>query len=231
MLEFSFALAAFFVSHRLPTRPSVRRWLVAKLGEPLYRLIYGVISIAVLAWLIAAAVRAPAVILWWPQPWQTYVPLWLMPVSLALIGAAALSPNPLSVNLRAVSFDPSRPGIVSITRHPMLWGFGLWALSHAVANGDLVSLILFGGLGAFALIGMRILDVKLQNRLGEQEWRRLAESTSVLPLGAVFAARATLHVDARMMLGVLIGIGFYAWFVVRGHELVIGADPLGLIAP
>lgn len=230
MLEFSVALAAFFVSHRVPTRPPVRRWLVARMGEPVFRVVYSILSLVVLAWLVAAAIRAPVIVLWWPQPWQAHVPLALMPVSLALIGAAVLSPNPLSINMRSVPFDPAHPGIVSVTRHPILWGFALWAFSHVIANGDLVSLILFGGLGLFAVLGMRVLDTKIMNRLGEDDWKRLAAPTSVLPFAGVIAGRTNLSVDSRMLLGVAAGVGAYIWFVLQGHELIIGADPLALVA-
>ncbi|SNX69501.1 NnrU protein [Cereibacter ovatus] len=36
-------------------------------------------------------------------------------------------------------------------RHPMLYGFALWAFAHLLVNGDVASLILFGGLGAWAV--------------------------------------------------------------------------------
>lgn len=36
-------------------------------------------------------------------------------------------------------------------RHPMLIGFSLWAVAHLLVNGDLPSLILFGGLLGWAL--------------------------------------------------------------------------------
>lgn len=39
-------------------------------------------------------------------------------------------------------------------RHPMLWGTVLWALAHLVVHNDLASLILFGGIGAWALVAM-----------------------------------------------------------------------------
>lgn len=35
--------------------------------------------------------------------------------------------------------------------HPMLIGFSVWALAHMLVNGDLPSLVLFGGLLAWAL--------------------------------------------------------------------------------
>ena len=39
-------------------------------------------------------------------------------------------------------------------RHPMLWGTVIWAASHLLVNGDLASVILFGGIGAWALVAM-----------------------------------------------------------------------------
>jgi uncharacterized membrane protein len=39
-------------------------------------------------------------------------------------------------------------------RHPMLTGVLVWAVGHLLANGDSKSLILFGGLGLWALISI-----------------------------------------------------------------------------
>ena len=36
-------------------------------------------------------------------------------------------------------------------RHPMLTGFLVWVVAHLLVNGDLASLVLFGGLGVRAL--------------------------------------------------------------------------------
>jgi uncharacterized membrane protein len=36
-------------------------------------------------------------------------------------------------------------------RHPMLWGTVIWAVAHLLVNGDLASVVLFGGLGLWAL--------------------------------------------------------------------------------
>jgi len=36
----------------------------------------------------------------------------------------------------------------------MLWGMTLWAAAHLSANGDVASLILFGGFGLYSLFGM-----------------------------------------------------------------------------
>ncbi len=40
-------------------------------------------------------------------------------------------------------------------RHPMLWGTVIWAVAHLLVNGDLASVILFGGIGLWALGAMQ----------------------------------------------------------------------------
>lgn len=39
-------------------------------------------------------------------------------------------------------------------RHPMLWGMVTWAVAHLLVNGDLASIILFGGLAIWAFAEM-----------------------------------------------------------------------------
>ncbi len=43
-------------------------------------------------------------------------------------------------------------------RHPMLMGVVIWSVAHLLVNGDLASLILFGGLGLWALAEMNIIS-------------------------------------------------------------------------
>ncbi len=43
-------------------------------------------------------------------------------------------------------------------RHPMLWGQVIWAVAHLLVNGDLASLVLFGGVGAWALVQMALIN-------------------------------------------------------------------------
>ncbi|WP_299080719.1 NnrU family protein [uncultured Ruegeria sp.] len=49
-------------------------------------------------------------------------------------------------------------------RHPMLSGFKLWAFAHLLVNGDLASIVLFGGLLAWA-----VAEVIVINR-SEPDW-------------------------------------------------------------
>jgi len=43
-------------------------------------------------------------------------------------------------------------------RHPMLTGVVTWSIAHLLVNGDTTSLILFGGLGIWALVQMAVIN-------------------------------------------------------------------------
>jgi len=63
--------------------------------------------------------------------------------------------------------------LVGNLKHPQLTGFKIWAIAHLLVNGDLGSIILFGG-----LIGWAVLEVILINRQGEKFDRSKAKVTS-----------------------------------------------------
>jgi hypothetical protein len=50
--------------------------------------------------------------------------------------------------------SPAPSNVKRVIRHPQLLGFVVWAGSHLLANGDGRSVILFGGLGAWAIASM-----------------------------------------------------------------------------
>ncbi|MDT9599906.1 NnrU family protein [Sphingosinicella rhizophila] len=228
MTEFLLALSAFLAAHVLPARTGLRSRLAARFGERTYLLVYSLLSLALLIWLIGAALRAPLVPLWQTELWHYHFALAVMlPACMLLVGGAATA-NPLSVSFRSAGYDPSRPGIVGVTRHPLLWGFALWALAHLLANGDLVSLILFGGFGLFSLAGMMIVDRRKRRQMGA-EWDRLAEPTSALPFGAWFshpAARRWRPAGFAVAVG---GGGALYLLLLWLHPRVIGPDPAALL--
>lgn len=53
---------------------------------------------------------------------------------------------------------PRKGRLLNKMRHPMLAGFALWAVAHIWVNGDLPSLILFGGLLVWALVEMQVIN-------------------------------------------------------------------------
>lgn len=44
-------------------------------------------------------------------------------------------------------------------RHPMLMGMVIFATAHLLVNGDLASVILFGGLGVWAIVEMLVINL------------------------------------------------------------------------
>jgi uncharacterized membrane protein len=172
MLRFLGVYLTFLVAHVIPAWPSVRRALVARLGSRGYLASYSLLSLVLFAWLIAEALRAPVVPLWNPGLVAWGLALVVVPAALALLGGGIVSPNPLSIAFVDRPYDPARPGAVAFTRHPILWGLALWGLGHLPANGHLVGLLMFGGLGAFALLGIAVVERRRKASLGEQ-WRAL----------------------------------------------------------
>jgi uncharacterized membrane protein len=151
-----------------------------------------------------------------------------MPFAAFLLIAGLVSPNPLSISLR----NGPEPGpVAAVTRHPVLWAFLIWSLSHIPPNGTLVAVLLFGGMALFSILGFLLLDLKARKRLGQERWRALSAGTSIIPFAAILSGRARAS-SLRLLIGPLvIAAAAYVWFVLQGHALLIGPDPLaGLLS-
>lgn len=222
MLEFALALVVFIASHVVPAATGIKQAAIARIGRRAYLTLYSLLSLALLCWVISAALRAPYVALWPPSRLTHLAPLLAMGPALFLLISGLRRPNPLSISLDQGALDPADPGAVALTRHPVLWGFGLWSGAHAVANGDLVSLILFGGLTAFALRGARTLDKRARARLGVEGWVA-ARAVSAGSRKARLARLSTPRTAAEAAAALLI----YA-ALLWAHPALFGADPLAL---
>ncbi|HHI82539.1 MAG TPA: NnrT protein, partial [Rhizobiales bacterium] len=215
MSQFLAALIIFFLAHMIPTRTLLRPHLSGILGsERRFVMVYSLLSIALLAWLVHAAINAPYISLWTAGSHAALIPVIFMLPAFVLMTTAIFQPNPLSIAFSRRSFNPEIPGIVAITRHPVLWSFGLWAASHIPPNGDLVSLILFGMLAIFAFLGMARMDRRMREKLGNRHWQQLAERTSILPFAAILSGRAKWPADRQFLQGLLAGIVLYVIFLI-----------------
>ena len=229
MARFLGVLAVFLIAHIIPALPAIRRTLQARLGEGGFIGAYSLLSLLLFAWLIREALNAPYIPLWFAGPWSFWLAILLVPLALFLLGMGVLAPNPLSIAFVTRPYDPAAPGSVAITRHPTLWGLGLWGLAHVPANGHLVGLILFGGLGIFALIGMGVVEDRRRATLGETQWRTLAGATSLLPFVAILRGRARWPTDTVSLVGGTIGLLLAVLLLAGGHLWLFGRDPLGFL--
>ena len=105
-----------------------------------------------------------------------------------------------------VLYAGTMPGsaLAARVRHPQLTAFKAWAVLHLIANGDVRSLVLFGGLLAWAVV-----QVILLNR---------RDGKPPLPAPAASAARAWAFVP----------LGAAVWAVLLWiHPWLFGVNPLG----
>ncbi len=91
--------------------------------------------------------------------------------------------------------------IKAAVKHPMLLATKLWALAHLLANGTLADVLLFGGFLAWAIVDR----VSLKKRGADP----------------VIERPQILH----DVIAVVAGLALYGWFVVQGHQWLIGVAP------
>lgn len=212
---------AFHGSHVTLSSTRLRGTLREQLGERGYLALYSGVALATLAWFVSAYRVAPIIALWPLTPGLALVPVAIVPFSCILVIAGLTTPNPTAVGMeRAAAADDPAPGILRVTRHPVMWGGGLWALGHLVANGDLASLIFFGSLAGLALGGTWLIDRKKRLALGTN-WARLAEVTSNLPFLAILGGRTRLPIVEIGPLRIIAGLLLYA-VLFLAHPLIAG---------
>lgn len=116
-----------------------------------------------------------------PQVWTP--PFWAVHVNNLLVLAA----------FYLFAASGTRAWAATRMRHPQLTGFMAWAVAHLLVNGDLASMVLFGGLLAWA-----VLEIVLVNR-AEPVWAppahggRAAEIRAVIGAVVLFGVVAAVH--------------------------------------
>jgi len=210
------AMIVFLLSHGLPARPNWRAAGTRRLGDAGYLIGYSLMSLAVVTWLGFAYADAPYVEVWPYVPELRWVTLVAMLAACILLVAGFTTPNPFSLGPGGGGYDPARPGILRLTRHPALWALVLWAGGHIPPNGDAASLILFTPMLLLALAGPALMERKRRRTLGTDEWERLAAAT---------ARPATLRFSDIGVARLAGGTALYAALLYL-HPYVIGIDPL-----
>ena len=123
-------LAVFLATHVFVSFREARASMIGRVGLPLYRNLFAIVSLAGLALIVwgYAQYRAHALIqLWSPPAFMRHVTVGLVLLA-AIFVVAAFLPNHIRTRLK----------------HPMLAGVKTWALAHLLSNGDLGSVLLFG---------------------------------------------------------------------------------------
>lgn len=161
-------IAAHFFKRVLPD-------LRARLGEKGKGLV-ALIIVASLALMIIGFRGAEIVPIWEPPSWTRHLNNLMMLFAVALMGLGS-----------------SKGRLRGLMRHPMLAGVKLWAVAHLLVNGDLASIVLFGG-----MLGWAVAQMIMINR-AEPDWTRPEPGKAVgdIKLGVItlvlFAVIAGVH--------------------------------------
>ena len=219
-----YAAIAFIGVHILTSTP-IRAAIVGRIGEGAFQGLFSLLSAVLFGWLIWAASAAPYQEVWPMTVWARHLPLVVMPFAFIFLVFGITNPSPAikGVEGQLKGSDPA-PGFLKVTRHPLFWGLGLWALAHIPANGDLASLYFFGSLGFLAFVGMPLQDKKKEDALGA-DWGPFAMRTSIIPFYASIQRRNDLKWSDLSWWRVLLGLALYAAFLF-GHDFVIGVNAL-----
>ncbi|MEL6451427.1 MAG: NnrU family protein [Pseudomonadota bacterium] len=112
----------------------------AALGDPGKGMVAGALALSIV--LMVIGYRAVA-----------FVQVWVPPAFMVHINNLGML-----IAIYMLSPAPKRGKLLQGMRHPMLTGFGLWAGVHLLVNGDLASILMFGGLLVWAIVTPRIIN-------------------------------------------------------------------------
>lgn len=210
------SVAVFLAAHSASNWKPLRGPIEERFGRVAFYAGYSVVSTLLLVWVVAAALESPTVVVWEQRPWMRWVPPLLMPFACLLWVTGLSQKNPFSIGLGGAGYDPARPGIVRLTRHPVIWGLGLWSGAHIVPNGHLAGLLLFVPMLLLCLMGPRLLDAKRRKSLGEERWRQMAAAAR-FEIGPLLREVGALRIAGGLLLYPAL---------LHLHPPVIGLSPL-----
>lgn len=128
----------WWITHTFPlvARP-MRNRIAAGMGEGAWKGVYALGTLAILAIIIIGYRQAEWSDVWIPPAWGVHLNNLLMLIAVALLGASH-----------------SKGNVKRFVRHPMLLAVIVWSIAHLLVNGDLASLVLFGGMGLWAIVAI-----------------------------------------------------------------------------
>ena len=173
------ASVAFVGTHFALSHP-LRAPIVARIGEKGFLPLYSLVALATLVWMIIAFRAAPLTDLAGSgEAGWVVATLLTLPALVLLLGS--LRGNPAFPNPAAPKPITRTPtGVFAVTRHPMMWGFALWAIAHIALWWSVRTLIVGTAILFLALVGAHLQDRKKADRMGEG-WAAWAQQTRYWP--------------------------------------------------
>jgi len=215
LVELIAANIAFVGTHFAMSHP-LRAPLVGVFGEKLFPAIYSLVSFATLGWVYFAFKSAPAADL--PGSGQAgWIIVTLLLIPAMVLFAGSFAGNPALPSPGAAEQARQEPkGVFLVTRHPLMWSFGLWALSHVILFWSLRSVITAIAMGFLALVGAHLQDRKKRVLMGDA-WSEWEGKTSFAPRLGALANVGALY----WIVGLILWIGF-SWLHIWAGGIPAG---------
>lgn len=166
LVSLSAASVAFVGTHFALSHP-LRAPIVGAIGEKPFLGLYSLVALATFVWMVLAFRAAPPADLGGSgQVGWIVASVLTIPALVLFLGS--LSKNPALPDPRAARSAQRDPaGVFAVTRHPMMWGFALWAIAHIALWWSVRTLIVAGAVLFLALVGAHMQDRKKRILMGE----------------------------------------------------------------
>lgn len=220
MTQLITALAMFVGTHFAMSHP-LRGPLAARLGETGFQLLYVFVSFATLGAAAIAFRNAP----YGEALWAVGDGLWLvstvvmLAASILLLGSFVRNPAMPAPGAAKLAAQPAR-GVFAITRHPMMWSFALWSLSHVLVAPRPAVIVLCVAVAFLALVGAAGQDRKKAALMGAA-WQDWSSRTSYWPFGGQASGRIAWSAAKPGMHA--LGGGLVVWLVATWAHPLAGA--------
>ena len=184
------ASIAFVGTHFAMSHP-LRAPMVGVLGAGGFMIAYSLVSAATMAWMYFAFVATPAgAPLWGDFGDGVWIAASIVTLIAMVLFAGSLVGNPAMPDPDgAVRVPAQAKGVFAVTRHPMLWAFALWGLSHILVCPVAKNIIVALAILILSLVGAALQDRK-KEWLQPAQWREWESKTSYWPFAAIVAGRA-----------------------------------------
>ena len=186
------AASVTFVGTHFALSHPLRGSLVKAVGQMGFMAVYSVVALASFGWMVLAfrAIGAGGSPLWNGSGAAVWVLASLLTLVALTLFLGAFRGNPALPDPRAAALaEQPVHGVFHVTRHPMMWGFALWAAAHILVSPTPRSLVMVGSILFLALVGAHLQDRKKEALMGAS-WASWESRPATGRAGVSWAMRA-----------------------------------------
>lgn len=165
------------IVHMLPgPGRQLRQKLIASAGENPYKGMFSITLVAALLLIVFGWRTTMPEAIYLPPSWGRIAAITLMPIAIFLFGASH-----------------AKTRVKRVIRHPQLTSVVVWSIAHLLANGDNRSILLFGGMGLWAILEIAVINRRNRDWVKPDVPPLAVEIRGIVITAVVFVALVFLH--------------------------------------